>query len=267
MPPRKLPDLKNNIAVLPPIESKYLSRVPFIFAAIGSTGSGKTHLALSIVKLMRREHSITKLYIICPSYKSNVIYQSVVKETDWVFEDVSKVFAALKEVELDCEDLSEQYRRDLQYQIAYKKYTAGHAVSAVDEHLLESYGYRDVTPVRPSPCLILDDMSHSPLFSTSSKNPLTHLILRCRHVGDGLGLSICMMAQTYTSGIPRVLRQNLTHLALFHTESEREIKSMYDECSGQLSFQLFKEIFEHDTRNKHSYMFIDNIPRKTSDSF
>ena len=76
-----------------------------------------------------------------------------------------------------------------------------------------------------------------------------------------------MMAQTYTSGIPRALRQNLTHLALFRTESTREIKSMYEEANGQMSFDLFKEIFQHDTRNKHGYMWIDNILRTTSDSF
>jgi hypothetical protein len=37
---RKLPDLKNNIKTLPPFESKYISRVPFIAAFIGPTASG-----------------------------------------------------------------------------------------------------------------------------------------------------------------------------------------------------------------------------------
>jgi hypothetical protein len=267
MAPRRLPELKSNVKTLPPIESQYISRVPFIFAAIGPTASGKTHLGLGLIKLLRREHSITKLYVICPSYKSNVIYQSVVKPTDFIFEDISKVFQALKEVELDCEAISEQYRRDLEYQIAFKLYTGGHDINTMQEHLLESYGYRDVTPVRPSPCLIIDDCSHSPLFSSSNKNPLTNLILRCRHVGDGLGLSIAMMAQTYTSGVPRALRQNVTHLALFHTESIREIKSMYDECNGQVSFVAFEHMFNHYTRLKHGYLWVDNIRRQMTDSF
>jgi ABC-type dipeptide/oligopeptide/nickel transport system ATPase component len=151
---RKLPDLKHNVATLPVLESNYISRVPFIFAAIGPTASGKTHLALSIIKLLRREHTITKLYVICPSFKSNMIYKAVVKDTDWVFEDVSKVFQALKEIELDCAAISEQYRNDLLYQIAYKRYTSGETITSAQEHLLENYGYRDVTPVRPSPCLV-----------------------------------------------------------------------------------------------------------------
>jgi hypothetical protein len=265
--PRNLPDLKHKIKTLPTLESKYISRVPFIAAAIGGTGSGKTHLGLSLVKLMRREHTITKLYIICPSFKSNVIYHAITKPSDMVFEDINKVYEALHEVEKDCMAISEQYRADLEYQIAFKRYTAGETVNPVQEHLLEARGYREIKPERPSPCLIVDDCSHSPLFSSSRKNPFTNLVLRCRHVGDGLGLSILLMCQTYTSGCPRALRQNLTHLALFNTQSDREIKSMYAECNGQVPFEAFKAMFNHYTKKKHAYMWIDNIRRQMLDSF
>eukprot|EP00953_Heterococcus_sp_UTEX-ZZ885_P029440 15622-Heterococcus_DN1.PRE.3 len=267
MAPRKLPPLKTNIAVLPPIESSYISRVPFIFGAIGSTGSGKSHLALSLIKLMRREKSLTKLYVVCPTVASNVIYKSVLTDNDWVFSgDLSKVFSALREVEADCEAVSEQYRKDLEYQIVLNKFRDGADMSSADETLLEMYGFRDSKPVRPSPCLIIDDCSHSPLFSSSGKNPLTNLVLRSRHCGDGLGLSIVLIAQTYTSGVPRALRQNLTHLALFRTQSEKEIKSMYEECGGLISFVHFKEMFNHYTANKHSYLWIDNIRRTLDDT-
>jgi ABC-type dipeptide/oligopeptide/nickel transport system ATPase component len=265
--PRKLPELKSHLPTLPPLESKYLSRVPFILGCVGPTGSGKSHLALSIVKLMRREHTITKLYVICPTVRSNTIYQAILKPTDLVFEDVSKCYDALKAIEADCQAVSEQYRNDLQYAITYKKYTDGQVITDADEHLLDMHSYMEITPLRPSPCLIIDDCSHSPLFSTSSKNPLTNCVLRSRHVGDGLGLSIVMIAQSFTSGIPRCLRQNLTHLALFRTESEREVKSMYDETNGQMSFVHFKHMFDHYTRLKHSYCFVDNIARTMSDTF
>lgn len=268
MAPRKLPPLKTNIAVLPPVESSYISRVPFIFGAIGSTGSGKSHLALSLIKLMRREKSISKIYAIVPTLESNVIYKSVLKDDDWTFTgDLAKVFSALREVEADCEAVSEQYRKDLEYQIVLNKFRNGGDMSSADETMLEMYGFRDSKPVRPSPCLIIDDCSHSPLFSSSGKNPLTNLVLRSRHVGDGLGLSIVLVAQTYTSGVPRALRQNLTHLALFRTASEKEIKSMYEECGGLISFPHFKEMFNVYTANKHSYLFIDNIRRSLDESF
>jgi hypothetical protein len=268
MAPRKLPDLKHNVCCLPPIESKYISRVSFILACIGATSSGKTHLALSILKLMRREKTITKIYAIVPTIESNVIYKSVLRDDDWVFSgDLSKVYSALREVEADCEAVSEQYRRDLLYQIVYNRYTSGEEVNDADEALLEQYGYRNSKPVRPSPVLIIDDCSHSNLFSSSSKNPLTNLVLRSRHVGDGLGLSIVLIAQTYTSGVPRALRQNLTHLALFKTMSDKEVKSMYEECAGLVSFSHWKDIFNAYTAKKHSYLWVDNIRRELNDSF
>jgi hypothetical protein len=266
--PRKLPDLKHNLATLPPIESSYISRIPFIFGAIGSTGSGKSHLALSLIKLLRREKTISKIYAIVPTLESNLIYKAVLKPDDWTFTgDLAKVYNALNEVEADCLAVSEQYRKDLEYQIVLKRFTSGEQMSDGDETLLEQRGYKEITPVRPSPVLIIDDCSHSPLFSSSSKNPLTNLVLRSRHVGDGLGLSIVLIAQTYTSGVPRALRQNLTHLALFRTQSDREIKSMYEECSGLVSYPHFCDIFAAYTQEKHSYLFIDNIKRLMLDSF
>jgi hypothetical protein len=217
---------------------------------------------------MRREKTISKLYIICPTVASNVIYKSVLNDKDWVFSgDLSKVYSALREVEADCEALSEQYRKDLEYQIVLNRFTSGEQITDADESLLEQYGYKDSKPTRPSPVLIIDDCSHSPLFSSSTKNPLTNLVLRSRHVGDGLGLSIVLIAQTYTSGVPRALRQNFTHCALFRTQSEREIKSMYEECGGVVSFPHFREVFSAYTQNKHSYLFIDNIRRTLEDSF
>ncbi len=76
-----------------------------------------------------------------------------------------------------------------------------------------------------------------------------------------------MIAQTYTSGVPKSLRLNLTHLALFYTASDREIKAMYDELGGLVSYERFVQLFGAYTMAKHSYLFADLIERKISDSF
>lgn len=267
MAPRKLPSLKNNIAVLPPIESEYLSRVPGIVGFVGSTGSGKTHLALSLIKLMRREHSISKLYVITPTFDSNVIYKSVVKDTDWVYTGSMKdVFKALQEVELDCAAISENYRQKLEHQLVLHRFIAGETLLAPDEQLLELYGFEVAEPRRPSPLLLLDDMSHSPIFSNSRLNPLTALVLRSRHVGDGLGLSIFLVAQN-SRGIPKPLRLNFTHLFIWATQSQKEIQSFYEEAGGIVSYKHFEDIFRAYTMLPHSYLFVDNIRRTLSDSF
>lgn len=263
--PRKLPDLKNNVAVLPPIESKILSRIPCLLACVGPVGSGKTHIALSIIKLCRREKTMTKLYIMCPSYSSNSIYQSIVKDTDWVHESANGTWAALKEVEADCLANAETYANDMRYTIAYKRFTSGETVSASDEHLLETRGYKEIKVTRPSPCLLLDDLTYSEIFSSSKKNPLTNLCLRHRHIGQGCGLSIILIAQNH-KGIPKPMRLNLSHLVVFHTESKKEQESFYSETTQQIPFATFKEILEFDSRKKYGYTFIDNITRTITDS-
>lgn len=265
---RVLPDLTSNLQPLPPITSRYLSRLPCIIGLIGSTGSGKSHLALGLVKRLRTEGSIDRVYLISPTCRSNILYQAVLTPEDHVYEDIGpNIFSSLKEVEVDCAARAEQYRLDLEYAIAYSTFRGGRIVSSLQEHLLESRGYRMVHAVRPKPILILDDCSHSAIFSVSSKNPFVNLVLRSRHCGGGTGLSIMMIAQTFTSGIPRCLRQNFTHLAVFRTESRRERKSIYEEVGGMVSEGEFNRLFESYTLGLYSYLWVDFIRKRLSSSF
>lgn len=265
---RTLPNLHEGISTLPPAKSRYVSRLPFIMGIIGSTGSGKSHLALGLIKRLRQEGTINKVYLISPTAASNVIYKAVLTPTDWIFSDIGpKVFVSLKEIEADLEARAEQYRSDLEYVCAYQKYVRGEHVDSVQEHMLESRGWRYVNAIRPKSVLVLDDCSHSAIFSTSSKNPFVNMVLRSRHCGGGVGLSIMMLAQTFTSGIPRCLRQNFTHLAVFRTESKRELKSIYDEVGGLVSEPKFNQLFDGYTLAEHSYLFVDFILKKIKDSF
>ncbi len=114
---------------------------------------------------------------ICPTVRSNVLYESVLdREKDWIFEDVSKCFEALNLIEKDCEAQADLYRQGLEYQIAHHAFRTGEPVSAHQESLLEQHGWRYRAAVRPRPCLLMDDCSHSLLFSKSNKNPLTNLV-------------------------------------------------------------------------------------------
>lgn len=266
---RRLPNLKATVPTLPPLESRYLSRLPTVFAAIGSTGSGKTYITLSLIKLLRREGHCTKLYVICPTLASNVLYTAVIDpQVDRVYTDINKVYEALEDVQKDCLAESDLYRQKLEYQIALKRFTAGEPVDAAQEALLEQFGWKEnVRVTRPAPILVLDDVSHSKVYSTSTKNPLTNTVLRGRHVGDGLGLSIMLIAQTWTSGIPRAMRQQLTHACIFRTESAKEIKAIAEEVSSFIRYEDFLAIFDQLTKDKHSYMFIDLVEKTLTGSF
>jgi hypothetical protein len=268
---RKLPELKPLFEKLPPIESKYLSRIPCILSATGSTGLGKSHFTLGLIKLLRREGSITKLYVFCPTVKSSSDYSAVLKETDWIFEDIMNAkasYAAIDEVEKDCQAIAEGYAEELEWTLAVKQFKAGDSVDSRQEHLLEQYGYEERIPKRPAFAVLLDDCAHSPLLArhTNRLNKFPNFVLKSRHVGLGLGCSIFMVGQD-TRCIPSILRKNATHMVAWHSANEAEIKNLWLDSGCAMAYELFKQMFQHYTREKYSYMFIDNIRRTISDSF
>src|SRR4051794_8362659 len=113
---RRLPDLKAKIPVLPCLESRYISQCPFLLAAIAACKSGKTYTTLSLVNMMRKEGTCSKLYVICPTVKSNSSYNAVLREGDRIYDDLDKVHEALSEIQADCVAEVENYRRQLEAQ-------------------------------------------------------------------------------------------------------------------------------------------------------
>ena len=269
MPPRKLPALDKGIATLPPVTSKYLTRLPAIAGFVGSTGSGKTYLCLSLIHYMLKEGTLNKVYIVSPSASSNTLYASIYDPArDWIFEDIGvKIYQSLKLIEQDLEARAAVYRQQLEYAVAYKMFRSGDMISQAQEWMLEEYGYRQITPVRPKSLLLLDDCQSSAIFRKNKDNPFENLVLKCRHLGEGCGLSIFMVAQSYRSGIPRVLRLNCTAMALFRTESQAELTAIYEEIGAMVSKEKFMDLFDRYTRDRHSYTWIDLYAKKISDSF
>ena len=71
-----------------------------------------------------------------------------------------------------------------------------------------------------------------------------------------------LIAQTWTSGIPRAMRQQLTHAVIFRTESAKEIKAIAEEVSSFVKYEDFLAMFDEFTKDKHGYMFV-NLVQKT----
>jgi hypothetical protein len=235
------------------------------------SGSGKSHFTLGMIKLLMREGSITKLYVFCPTTRSNTIYSAVLRETDWVFENVMNAkaaYAAIEEVERDCNAIAEAYAEQLEWALAVKQFKAGDTLDTRQEHLLEQYGYEEKIPKRPSFAVLLDDCAHSPLLArhTNKLNRFPNFVLKSRHIGQGLGCSIFMIGQD-SRCIPSVLRKCTTHMVAWHTANEAEIKNLWLDSGCSMAYVLFKEMFQYYTRDKHAYMFCDNITRSISDSF
>lgn len=270
--PRKLPDLKKNVDEIPAVQSRLISRLPFIAGFCGSTKSGKTYLAVSLLYLLMKEGSINRLYIISPTARQNPLLKAIYDEENsshFMFEDCSsKVFETLRWIESDMDSQADLYADALQYQIAYNKHRKGEALTEADHHMLESYGYALRKAVRPKAVLLLDDVQSTAVLSSRQSNPFTNLVIKSRWIGRGLGLSICMLTQTYKSNaVPRALRLNLTHLALFNTQNREEVRNMYEEVGTFVSKDKFEELFARYTAPKHGYMWCDFVNKRLTDSF
>ena len=265
---RKLPNLDAKFPSLPRVESRFISRIPTICGLVGSTGSGKSYLAVSIIEMLRREGSITRVFVISPTAVSNQILNAICTdpERDKKYVLDSKVFDRLREIEDLCDADAAIYRDQLEYLVTKKKFCDGDEMTDAETMLMERYGYRDVKAVRPSPALFLDDCQSSPIFSNSSKNSFTNLVLKSRHIGQGTGLSIFLAAQT-SRGIPRGLRLNFTHLFLWRTQSLREKKLLYEEVGALMNEEEFDRKLDLYTALPYSYMFIDLWLKRISDSF
>jgi predicted ATPase len=235
----------------------------------GHTGSGKSTNAVELIRLLRKEGSITRCFCVSPTIVSNQIYGAICTDperdlkihlSDNVFEDLKKIEAA---VEADAEN----FRKDLEYALARKKYVGGDEITPQEETLLEQRSYAPVKLVRPSPALFVDDCVSSKLFSNSSRNYFSSLCIKCRHIGQQLGLSIFIATQAIKL-VPRSIRINCTHWAVWQTSSKVESDILFQEVgSAFMPEEAFMRAFEMYTHDQHDYIFLDTIKRQVADSW
>lgn len=112
----------------------------------------------------------------------------------------------------------------------------------------------------------VDDAQSSNIFLSRK---FLNLCTRHRHVGcfetdePSLGISLFIACQNYTStggGLPRAIRGNATHLALWRTKNAKELKLISEEMAGEVSPEKFLEVYNYvmqDEEDKYAMMFVD----------
>ena len=77
-----------------------------------------------------------------------------------------------------------------------------------------------------------------------------------------------LIGQTWLSGVPRALRTNSTHVAVFRTSSVIDRKAIYnDVCSDLVSYQDFELLLTAYTEQRFSYMFVDKVTKQLKPSY
>jgi hypothetical protein len=207
-------------------ELKRLNRIPppdfslcelhAIFSFIGRRGSGKTYSAVQLALMLKAERAVNRIFVVSPTCSNNHVSLSLpaprhthmyrkhraeggsvvvtrpqiftlldLKEGD-VYPDVLKGYAAIEDIKVKIQQMSDEWEKELVYATAWECWRANkQPVNVTQRELLEQENYRtpDVEGKRPKCLLIFDDESYSHIcvmfrrLLTSSSFAAAH---RCR---------------------------------------------------------------------------------------
>ena len=250
-----------------PDTSEGLFRLHTRAAFIGPRGSGKTNAVVLLARRYLDDRSINRVFIISPTYDSNRIFDLLEPRPEDIFKNMQTCLADLNTIVAKVKQMTEEYNEYEKIAIIFKKWKAflagkGPPLPLPMYNKLENLGFREPEKIpRPAPLLIIDDMSHSDLYTPSKKNGFINLCLRHRHLFQ-VGLSIFMLVQTFKTGIPKCLRQNIQQFFLWPTHDMSQLESMYEEFANMCTKEDFMEMFQRATSGKHNFMTIDMNARE-----
>jgi len=245
-----------------PETSESLFKLHTLAAFIGPRGSGKTNAVVLLAKRYLDDGSINRIFIISPTYDSNRIFDLLHPDPGDVFKNIQTCIADLSFILEKIQEMVSEYNKAKAYNKIYDKWVRfeegrGPPLKLQEYNLVEKYDFKPMERLpRPSPLLIIDDMSHSDLYTPSKKNPFINLCLRHRHLFK-VGLSIFMLVQNFKSGVPKVLRQNIQQFFLWPTHDMTQLESMYEEFANLCSKEEFISMFKKCTSERHNFMTID----------
>ena len=219
-------DLENTKvkAVLPPSPETPdgLFRLHTLAAFIGARGSGKTNACVLLAQRYLDEGVFNRIFIISPTFESNPQFETLKPDPNDVYKSIPNATEDLLDILGKVKEDVDDYEKREEYKRIYNRWISGHA-SMRDMNVLEANEFkRPLNLPKPCPLLIIDDMSHSPLYQPSRKNPFINLCLRHRHL-HRVGISIFMLVQTFTTGIPKCLRQNVQQYFLWPTHDMTQL--------------------------------------------
>ena len=123
-----------------------------------------------------------------------------------------------------------------------------------DENLIkellnyEELGFFDEPPkwkyrkeVPPRLALVIDDSMGTDIMLPSAG--LTKFVIAHRHWGEGLGITVFMLVQSYTAGagqgLSRPIREQTTQLWLFKIAQEGQLKKVFEESDLEIDYEKY----------------------------
>lgn len=254
-------------AVPPPEHPPGLFPLHTLVGFVGSCGRGKTNAVYILAKAYLDHGSFNRVYLITPTYESNMLWKKMPKlDRQDVYEDVAGAQAAIADIVSKITETAKTFKIHSLYKKAYEKWKKRETLEPEEQTLLANMANEDGVPQepfdmeQPSPLIIIDDMSSSPLFRASAANPFINLVLRHRHIAE-VGVSIFVCVQNFRAGIPKVLRENFRVFCIFDTKDAKALEAIYDEVGSLSDAQSF--LLKYRTAiddNEHNFLTVDRFP-------
>ena len=253
---KKIEYQKNPVPIVPPDLFELHSLVLFV----GARGKGKTHAMVTLALAYKNFGSINRIFIMSPTIKSNKIFDVLNVPEEDLFHNADEAVSEFKTIVNKMEEEVRLYQNYLKYHTAWKKWRRGHALDIHEHTMLENNGFvKKVKFNRPSFLLIIDDMSHTPLYISSTTNKFIKVCLTHRHLFDGIGFTIFMACQTFTTGAPKALRLNIQQFLLWRTEDLTQIEEIWKQIANLVTKEEFIAMFHYATKdNKHDFLLVDH---------
>lgn len=99
--------------------------------------------------------------------------------------------------------------------------------------------------------IILDDVI-SDIYSRNKPSVLSTMFMMCRHVN----ISIILTSQQYKL-LPKPIRVNCSSLICFRIHNNEELRNIYNEHGGVLSYKQFEKVLSHCWRGRYSFMYCE----------
>jgi hypothetical protein len=249
--------------VITPDFPPQLFRLHTLAAFFGPRGSGKTNGAVLLARKYLEFGSFTRIYVISPTYESNPVFETLEANPADVYTDLGSILASIQDIVAKIEADAAAHEAELQYADIWLRHAQGKAVDVREQIILERESFREPElGARPFPLIIIDDCSHSQIYSTSRSNPFINLCLRHRHVGgEGYGCSIFMLVQNFKTGVPKPIRQNLQQFFIWRTADRSQLEAMWEEFANLIDLDSFVRLYHMAVDgNTHNFMTVDMNP-------
>ena len=238
----------------------------------GKRGGGKTVALCNLLREAKAKHYYDRVFVITPTYNSNKQIWDIanIPEEDIIEPSITAIHDTVKRCEAEKNEWDEFLAKKQLYE-KFKKDERKPVHKIMEDDLVRYYEYNFYEekpewkyPVEQPPRLavVLDDCLNSDVMARRSSG-LTNLAIRHRHICDGLGISLFMLVQSYCAqgGVPRVIRENTTHLMLFKINDEKQIAKIKEESDLDISDEQFNEMLNICHSEPYQFLMIDFSPK------